>query len=139
MQNPSPIAVNLTRAASCNRSSPWRTAFSAWKSLASATYRSTIRMRNPIRPYPGSPFVIESKPPTRYYLRRRNTIARFLGTQECDRLRFPAIRKQRLGGAVRLFALDGEFVNASTKQFLIGFLTAFESWIRRQTAIIHSL
>jgi chromate reductase, NAD(P)H dehydrogenase (quinone) len=43
-----------------------------------------------------------------------------------------------LGGADKMFAADGDLVNASTKQFLIGFLTAFEAWIRRQTAVVHS-
>lgn len=39
-------------------------------------------------------------------------------------------------GADEMFAPSGEFVNASTKQFLLSFLTAFESWIRRQSTVL---
>ena len=55
-------------------------------------------------------------------------------------LNMPAMQQPEayVGGADKLFAADGGFVNPSTRQFLVGFLTAFEAWIRRQTAVAHS-
>lgn len=39
-----------------------------------------------------------------------------------------------ISGADKLFGPDGAFVHPSTKQLFLGFLTAFEAWIRRQAS-----
>ena len=53
-------------------------------------------------------------------------------------LNMPTLQRPEayFSGADEMFAPNREFMNASTKQFPLLFVTAFESWIRRRSTVI---